>query len=47
MRPLPILTVLLLAACGGREDDAVAQANSVEELENRLEKLADRTEDDI
>ena len=42
-----MLAPLLLAACGGREDDAVAQANSVEELENRLEKLRDRTSEDI
>ena len=47
VRPLLVLVPLLLAGCGGREDDAVAQANSVEELENRLEKLADRTTEDI
>lgn len=47
IRLFPIGALLLLCACGDREDDAVARANSVEELENRLEKLADRTEEDI
>lgn len=43
---LPIL-LLLLAACGGPEEDDHARANSVGELENRLEKLADRTSEEI
>jgi hypothetical protein len=47
LRPLALFGAMLLAACGSREDDAVAQANSTEELENRLEKLADRTSEDI
>jgi hypothetical protein len=48
IRPLaPLLAASLLAACGGREDDATAQANSVEELSNRLDKLSDRTTEDI
>ena len=48
VRPLaPLAAVLLLAACGGQEDDSVARANSVEELSNRLDKLADRTSEDI
>jgi len=38
---------LLLAACGSREDGAQPRANSQEELENRLDKLADRTSEDI
>lgn len=38
---------LLIAACGGREDGAEPRANSQEELENRLDKLADRTSEDI
>jgi hypothetical protein len=42
---LPILA--LLAACGGSEDPPAAQANSAQELENRLDKLADRTEEEI
>jgi hypothetical protein len=37
---------LLAAACGTEEDDR-PRANSVEELENRLEKLADRTSEEI
>jgi hypothetical protein len=37
---------LLLPACGAEEDDR-ARANSVEELENRLEKLAHRTTEEI
>ncbi|HEX6377263.1 MAG TPA: hypothetical protein VFZ91_16250 [Allosphingosinicella sp.] len=45
--PAPWFALLLLAACGSQGDDAVAQANSVEELENRLEKLSDRTTEDI
>ena len=43
----PIAVLLLLAACGGREDGAEPRANSQEELENRLDKLADRTSEDI
>lgn len=42
--PVPLL---LLAACGGPEEDDRPRANSVEELENRLEKLADRTSEEI
>jgi hypothetical protein len=43
------LTVLplLLAACGGPEEDDRPRANSVEELENRLDKLHDRTTEEI
>jgi hypothetical protein len=48
IRPLaPPLAALLLAACGSQEDGAVAQANSVEELSNRLDKLSDRTREEI
>jgi hypothetical protein len=36
-----------LAACGASEEDVQPQANSVEELSNRLDKLADRTSEDI
>jgi hypothetical protein len=43
----PSLAAFLLVACGSQEDGAVAQANSVEELSNRLDKLADRTREDI
>jgi hypothetical protein len=43
----PLAALLILAACGGREDGAEPRANSQEELENRLEKLADRTVEDI
>jgi hypothetical protein len=46
-RAFPIAALLLLAACGGPEEDDRPRANSVEELENRLEKLAARTEEDI
>jgi hypothetical protein len=46
-RAFPIIALLLLAACGGPGDEDRPRANSVEELENRLEKLADRTEEDI
>lgn len=45
-RSAPI-ALLLLAACGGGEDGAEPRANSQEELENRLDKLADRTSEDI
>ncbi len=46
-RTFPLLALVLLAACGGAEEDDRPRANSVEELENRLEKLADRTSEDI
>jgi hypothetical protein len=47
-RPAPMFAALgLLVACGGREDGAEPRANSQEELENRLDKLADRTREDI
>jgi hypothetical protein len=46
-RPPILLVLLLLAACGGPEEDDRPRANSVEELENRLEKLADRTSEEI
>lgn len=44
----PLAALLLIAACGGGavEDDEPL-ANSQEELENRLDKLADRTVEDI
>lgn len=42
-----LLVPLLLAGCGQGEDDAEPRANSVEELSNRLDKLADRTTEDI
>jgi hypothetical protein len=42
-----LLIPLLLAACGEPEADDRPRANSVEELENRLEKLADRTSEEI
>jgi hypothetical protein len=41
------LFALFLAGCGGPEDDDEPRANSVEELANRLDKLADRTTEDI
>lgn len=44
---LPLAPLLLLAACGGPEEDDRPRANSVEELENRLDKLADRTTEEI
>ena len=43
----PFAAALLLSACGGREDGAEPRANSQEELANRLDKLADRTSEDI
>ncbi|HEX9947139.1 MAG TPA: hypothetical protein VGA98_06320 [Allosphingosinicella sp.] len=46
-RSFLLLAPLLLAACGQAEEDDRPRANSVEELENRLEKLADRTTEDI
>lgn len=42
-----LLAPLLLAACGGPEEDDRPRANSVEELENRLENLADRTVEEV
>jgi hypothetical protein len=48
IRPLlPFAAALLLASCGGGEDNVEPTANSQEELENRLDKLADRTSEDI
>lgn len=47
IRLLAPFALLLLAACGGREDGAEPRANSQEELETRLDKLADRTSEDI
>lgn len=46
MRFALLLVPLLLSACGGSADEE-PQANSAEELENRLDKLADRTEEEI
>lgn len=46
-RPPLLFALLLLAACGGPEEDDRPRANSVEELENRLEKLASRTSEEI
>ncbi|MET1112882.1 MAG: hypothetical protein ABWX67_15300 [Allosphingosinicella sp.] len=46
-RPLLLLALLFLAACGAPEEDDRPRANSVEELENRLEKLAARTTEEI
>ena len=46
-RTILLFAPILLAACGGPEEDDRPRANSVEELENRLEKLADRTTEDI
>ncbi len=37
---IPLLALILLAACGSSEEDDGPRANSVDELENRLEKLA-------
>jgi hypothetical protein len=47
VRAVSLFALLLLAACGGPEEDDRPRANSVEELENRLEKLADRTSEEI
>jgi hypothetical protein len=47
IRFLAAFALLLLAACGAGEEDVEARANSQEELENRLDKLADRTSEDI
>lgn len=46
-RTFLLLAPLILAACGGPEEDDRPRANSIEELENRLEKLADRTSEEI
>ncbi len=46
-RAILLLAPAFLAACGGAEEDDRPRANSVEELENRLEKLADRTSEEI
>src|SRR3712207_2594167 len=44
----PFLAILLLlAGCGGGEEEVQPRANSVEELSNRLDKLSDRTSEDI
>ncbi|HEX8621101.1 MAG TPA: hypothetical protein VF718_03950 [Allosphingosinicella sp.] len=43
----PFAALSLLVACGGGEEDIEPRANSQEELENRLDKLADRTSEDI
>jgi hypothetical protein len=42
-----LLVPLLLAACGGPEEDDRPRANSIGELENRLDKLSDRTSEEI
>jgi hypothetical protein len=48
MKRFPFLIAsALLAGCGAPEEDDRPRANSVEELENRLEKLANRTSDEI
>jgi hypothetical protein len=46
-RPFLLLAPLLLAGCGEPAEDDRARANSVEELENRLDALADRTTEEI
>lgn len=46
-RPRFLALLLLLAGCGGTEDEVEPRANSVEELTNRLDKLSDRTTEDI
>jgi hypothetical protein len=43
----PVAAFLLLVACEGGEDDVEPRANSQAELEDRLDKLADRTSEDI
>ncbi|MFL6843902.1 MAG: hypothetical protein ACJ8ER_03365 [Allosphingosinicella sp.] len=45
-RFLLLASCLVLAACG-EEEAPVARANSVDELSNRLDKLSDRTSEDI
>ena len=42
-----LLASLLLTACGGPDDEVEPKANSVDELSNRLDKLSDRTSEDI
>lgn len=42
-----LLAPLLLAACGEPEGDDRPRANSLDELENRLEKLSNRTSEEI
>ena len=46
-RPLLLAAILLLGACGSGDEAVEPRANSVEELTNRLDKLADRTSEDI
>lgn len=46
-RPPLLALLLLVGACGGPDDDIAPRANSVEELSNRLDKLSDRTSEDI
>ncbi len=46
-RSSPLVLLLLLAACDSGEEGIEPRANSQEELENRLDKLADRTVEDI
>jgi hypothetical protein len=42
-----LLALLFLGACGGPEEEVQPKANSIEELSNRLDKLSDRTTEDI
>jgi hypothetical protein len=46
MRPF-LLLAIFLSACGRGDDEPTARANSAEELANRVERLAARTEEDI
>jgi hypothetical protein len=46
-RTFSLLALILLAGCGGAEEDDRPRANSVEELENRLEKLAVGAGDEV
>lgn len=46
-RTLLLIAPLLLAGCGEPGEEDRPRANSVEELENRLDKLADRTSEEI
>ena len=43
----PLFALCLLAGCGGADEEVEPKANSIEELSNRLDKLADRTTEDI